>query len=73
MRELLVCRGRHGRHSSSRVRQIVRNGGKNGLCTHKLHATQKSQLTTHTKIVQIPTTMAAADAPYEHLPMELRP
>ena len=39
----------------------------------KLHAPQKTQLTTHTKIVQIPTTMAAADAPYEHLPMELRP
>jgi hypothetical protein len=28
---------------------------------------------TYTKIVQIPTTMAAAAAPHEYLPMELRP
>jgi hypothetical protein len=28
---------------------------------------------THTNTMQMPTTMASAAAPHEHLPMELRP
>jgi hypothetical protein len=32
-----------------------------------------SQLTTHTNTMHMPTTMVSAAAPYDHLPMELRP
>ena len=47
----------------SRVTKVARHA--------KIHNSQ--QLITHTKIGQIPTTMAADNASYAHLPMELRP